>query len=235
MLRKPLNETSNTPVRRCILTGERVSQEALVRLAIGPDGQIAPDVRAKAPGRGAWIGVDAASLSDAQEKGQLRGALARAFKGAALQIPEDLAHNIVMQLKHAVLSRLGLEVRAGFLITGSEKISTAARNGQIFALCHASDASEDGRKKLDQAWRVGSDKQGSGMQGIVLPADRDEIASSLGKDNVVHFGIIDKKSAQRVMYHLSRWINFTGCSINPDNNRLGQGDDNLALDQEIRD
>ena len=43
--------------RKCILTGDRADPETLIRLAIGPDGQVLPDVRAKAPGRGAWIGV----------------------------------------------------------------------------------------------------------------------------------------------------------------------------------
>jgi uncharacterized protein len=47
--------------RRCILTGEHGSRDRLIRLALGPDHRVAPDVRAKAPGRGAWIGVDRAA------------------------------------------------------------------------------------------------------------------------------------------------------------------------------
>ncbi|MGD9812036.1 MAG: YlxR family protein, partial [Sphingobium sp.] len=43
--------------RRCILSGERASPDHLVRLALSPEGEVMPDVRAKAPGRGAWIGV----------------------------------------------------------------------------------------------------------------------------------------------------------------------------------
>src|SRR3546814_5755407 len=70
--------TDNT--RRCILSGEREAREGLIRLALGPDGQVAPDVRSRAPGRGAWIGVDREVLQAALEKGKLKGALARAFK-----------------------------------------------------------------------------------------------------------------------------------------------------------
>ena len=235
MLRKPLNETPNTPVRRCILTGDRVSQAALVRLAIAPDGMIAPDVRAKAPGRGAWVGVDGPTLANAQSKGALRGALARAFKGETLTIPDDLSGKLENELKNAVMSRLGLESRSGCLITGSEKIAVSARSGRVFALCHASDASEDGRRKLDQAWRVGCEKEGSGMQGIIMPATRDEISAALGKENAVHIGIIDEKAAGRLMHHLSRWINFTGCSITPDNNRLASSANAAEINQDIRD
>ncbi len=235
MLRKTLNETSNTPVRRCILTGDRASQEALVRLAIDPEGVIAPDVRAKAPGRGAWVGVDETAIREALNNGKLRGALARAFKGASLTLPDDLTDKIASELKNAVLNRLGLESRGGYLLTGSEKIAAAARSGQIYALYHANDASEDGRKKLDQAWRVGSDKEGSGMQGTIIPAHRDAISAALGKENAVHIGINDKKAAQRLEHHLRRWINFTGCSINPDNNGLNNDVDASFANQDIRD
>ena len=41
------------PERRCVVTGEVAPADRLVRLALGPDGTIAPDVLGKAPGRGA--------------------------------------------------------------------------------------------------------------------------------------------------------------------------------------
>src|SRR3546814_8672092 len=65
-----------------------------------------------------------------------------------------------------------LESRSGTLLSGNEKIETAARKGQVRLLLHASDAGEDGRKKLAQAWRVGEDDEGSGREGLVLPVDR---------------------------------------------------------------
>ncbi len=82
------------PIRKCILTQDRDVRDNLVRLAIAPDGQVLPDVRAKAPGRGAWIGVTRAELDEAIAKKRLRGALARAFKGAELVIPDDLPARI---------------------------------------------------------------------------------------------------------------------------------------------
>src|SRR5579875_2968914 len=71
------------PIRSCILTRDRAPRAALVRLALAPDGRVLPDVRAKAPGRGAWIGATRAELEEAIARRKLRGALARAFKGAA--------------------------------------------------------------------------------------------------------------------------------------------------------
>lgn len=202
----------HVPERRCILTGEVASAERLVRLALGPDGQIAPDVLVKAPGRGAWIGVSRADLETAQAKGKLKGGLARALKEGQLVIPDDLGARIEAQLQRATLDRLGLESRAGTLITGNERIETAARKGQVRLLLHASDAGEDGRKKLAQAWRVGEDSEGSGREGQVLPVDRSTLSLALGRENAVHLALTDVRAADRVLAHLSRWQFFTGWS-----------------------
>ncbi len=201
---------SHTPERKCILSGAHAARDALVRLALGPDGQVAPDVRARAPGRGAWIGVDRATLEAAQAKGKLRGALARAFKTGDVAVPDDLGEKIEAALRQAALDRLGLEARAGNLILGSEKIETAARRGAVALLIHAADASEEGRRKLDQAWRVGRDAAGSGAQGLVLPAGRAILSLALGRENVVHAAIIDRAAAARVGHALGRWRAFIG-------------------------
>ena len=108
--------------RRCILSGERGDPARLIRLAISPEGELLPDVRAKAPGRGAWLGVSRAELEQAMRKGRLKGALARAFKGEALTVPEDLPERIDLALRADMLARFGLEARASNLLTGHDKI-----------------------------------------------------------------------------------------------------------------
>ena len=146
-MRIPHNEplgsgTSEQPERRCILTGDHGSRDDLLRLAISPDGLVLPDALARAPGRGAWIGVSRAELEKAQAKGHLKGALARAFKGAALDIPQDLGAKIEAALVRAVTDRLGLELRAGKLLLGSDRIAEQARSGRVAWLGHAADASD---------------------------------------------------------------------------------------------
>jgi hypothetical protein len=167
---------------------------------------VLPDVRAKAPGRGAWIGVDRAALEEARAKGKLKGALARAFKGAPVSIPEDLGQRIEDALRQAALDRLGLEARSGTLISGTEKVEVAARKGDVHLLIHASDAGADGNSKLDQAWRVG----GGEPQGLVFPADRAILSLALGRQNVVHVALIDRAAAQRVRHAIDRWRAFIG-------------------------
>jgi predicted RNA-binding protein YlxR (DUF448 family) len=200
------------PERRCILTGRTAARDALVRLAISPDGDVLPDALARAPGRGAWIGVSRAELEAALASGKLKAALARAFKGAALTIPGDLPQLTESALRKALLDRLGLEMRAGLLILGSDRIAGEARAGTIAALYHAADASEDGSRKLDQAWRVGQDAEGSGLCGFRLPLDRAALSVALGRDNVVHLALADAKSAERVSAPLQRLLTFLGAA-----------------------
>lgn len=202
------------PERRCILSGQTAPREALVRLAISPDGEVLPDPLAKAPGRGAWIGVARPELEAAIAKGRLKGALARAFKGAALSIPDDLAQRIEDALRKLLLDRLGLAMRSGTLILGSDRIAEQARKGRIELLLHAADAREDGCKKLDQAWRVGREAEGSGEQGVTLPLDRTALSVALGRENVVHMGVAgrggDAGAADRIASVLARLLHYTG-------------------------
>jgi len=196
--------------RRCIITGVVAPRDQLIRLAISPDGMIAPDVRARAPGRGAWIGVDRIALETAIAKGKLKGALGRAFKTARIVIPDDLPALIEAALERATLDRLGLEARSGTLLTGAEKIAEAARRGTVGLLLHARDAAADGSRKLDQALRVGLDMEGSDTRGLVIPASRAILSMALGRENVVHIALIAPAAAARVSDALVRWRGFIG-------------------------
>ena len=196
--------------RRCILTGRIDARGELIRLAISPEGAVLPDALARAPGRGAWIGVTRDELAEAMAKGRLKGALARAFKGGVLAIPDDLPARIEAALTRAFADRLGLELRAGFLIMGSDRIAGEARMGRVAALYHAADASDDGCRKLDQAWRVGSDAEGTGLAGVRLPLDRQALSVALGRDNVVHLALGDARAAGRTAIPLARLNTFLG-------------------------
>ena len=196
----------NTPERTCILTRRKATKEELIRLALGPDGSVAPDVRARAPGRGAWIGVSRAELDEANAKGKLTAALQRALKTSAIAVPADLGERTAAALRQTALDRLGMEARSGKLVNGAERVEAAARSGKVHLLVHAADAGEDGRKKLDQAWRVG----GGGPQGVIFPEPRTILSLALGRENVVHAALTDPAAASRVRHALARWLAFTG-------------------------
>jgi predicted RNA-binding protein YlxR (DUF448 family) len=209
-LRKRINDPldAHVPERSCILTRRTAPREELIRLALSPDGHVAPDVRARAPGRGAWIGVGRKALDEANAKGKLKGALVRAFKTGEIQVPSDLGERTEQALRQQALDRLGLEARGGTLISGADRVEQAARAGKIHLLIHAADAGEDGCKRLDQAWRVG----GGGRQGLVFPELRTILSMALGRENVVHIALTDAAAARRVLHAINRWQAF----IDPD-------------------
>jgi predicted RNA-binding protein YlxR (DUF448 family) len=202
------SDQTEGPERRCILSGEHDAREGLIRLAISPDGDVLPDVLARAPGRGAWIGVTRGELETAMAKGRLKGALARAFKGAALTIPPDLPQKIETALIRAVTDRLGLALASGKLLTGSDRIADHARAGKVTWLAHAADAAPDGNRKLDQAWRVGREAEGTGLVGITLPLDRAALSVALGRENVVHLALTESGAAKKLDVPLSRLLHF---------------------------
>lgn len=226
-MRKPRNESltsdiaergaahASEPERRCVLTGATGPRARLLRLALSPPGDdgvcyVLPDALARAPGRGAWIAASREELGIARTSGRLKAVLSRAFKTGAISIPDDLEDRFKTALRRAVADRLGLELRAGNIILGSEKIAAAARGGAVVWLGHASDASDDGRRKLDQAWRVGRDAEGSGIGGETLPLDRAALSVALGRENVVHLALTDDAVVERLSVPLERLKRFLG-------------------------
>src|SRR5689334_11302774 len=196
----------HVPERTCVLTRRKATKAELIRLALSPDGEVAPDVRARAPGRGAWIGVTRQELDAANAKDKLKPALQRAFKTTDVRVPSNLGERIEHALKKTALDRLGMEARAGNLINGADRIEAAARAGKVHLLVHALDASEDGRRRMDQAWRVG----GGGPKGVIFPEGRTMLSLALGRENVVHVALTDPAAASRVSHAISRWRAFTG-------------------------
>jgi hypothetical protein len=150
--------------------------------------------------------VTRAELDEANRKGKLKAALQRAFKTNDVHVPADLGDLIEKALRRTALDRLGMEARAGNLINGFDRVETAARSGKVHFLIHAADAGDDGRRSLDQAWRVG----GGEPQGMIFPEARTILSMALGRENVVHAALTDPAAASRVRHALARWRAFTG-------------------------
>jgi predicted RNA-binding protein YlxR (DUF448 family) len=234
-MRTPNNETVGAdidegaeragPERTCVLTRAKGSREELIRLALSPAGEVAPDVRARAPGRGAWIAVGRAALDEANAKGKLKAALQRAFKTQRVVVPADLGERIESALRQTALDRLGMEARSGNLINGAERVEAAARSGKVSLLIHSADAGEDGRRRLDQALRVGGQVGGGETRGMIFPEGRTNLSMALGRDNVVHVALTDPAAATRVQHAISRWRAFCDPDLGP------AGGDRAALDR----
>lgn len=194
--------SKDEPERRCIISGEHGGRGDLIRLALDADGAVAPDLGAKAPGRGAWVTPDRELIATALAKGKLRGALIRAFKTQDIAVPDDLVARIDTGLERRVFDTLGLANKAGTLIWGGERIGDALLGGKVKLLIHASDAAADGLEKIRRKAR--------GTRGITLPVTRERLSLALGRENVVHAAVCDSAAAARVMAAVDRWLAFSG-------------------------
>jgi uncharacterized protein len=180
----------------CILSGRKTVPDDLLRLAIGPDDSVAVDFTGKLPGRGAWINLDRAALEAALAKGKLKVALLRSFKGAKLIIAADLPERVAQGLEKRVLDRLGLTMKAGALVTGSDAIAQLLNRGKAWLILHATDAAPDGIRKL------------GGSEMMILPCGREALSLALGKANVVHIGVSDEAAADRLLIDIRRWLAY---------------------------
>ena len=208
-LEAPARPIEARPERTCILTRRKGTKEELIRLALvsrrrGRARRPRPRARAAARGSASAAPSSTRPMPRASSRARSR---ARS-RPASSTFPPILASAPKPALRQAALDRLGMEARAGNLINGSDKVEAAARPGKVHLLIHAADAGEDGRRTLDQAWRVG----GGEPQGLIFPEERTILSMALGRENVVHVALTDPAAAARVRHALRRWQAF----IDPD-------------------
>jgi len=184
--------------RRDIVTGEVMDEERLIRFVAGPDGQVVPDLARKLPGRGLWVAADRASVETAAKK----GLFSRAAK-AKLAAPAGLADQVADLLARRLLSGLGLARRAGELVLGFEKVSTALKAGKVAVLAEAADGAADGRGKL---LSVARKVQPTPIVIGLFTAD--ELSLALGAENVVHSACLAGRTSQRWTFDARRLSGF---------------------------
>ncbi len=216
-----MRSSPDEPERWCILSGEHGTRDGLIRLALGPDNAVAPDLGARAGGRGAWLGVNRATLDAARAKGKLKGALARAFKDGGVTAPDDLGERIAHGLQARAFDRIGLENRGGHLILGSERIGEALDAGAAGLLLISADAGTDTRQGLAAKAR------NNGVAVRHLPTGRKALSRALGRANSVFVAVAPGPAAERVSADIGRWRAFLGLS--PD------GDDAPATPESLPD
>lgn len=99
------------PQRRCLLTGQRMDEELMLRFAVDAAGAVTPDPAHRMGGRGLWL----RPARDAVVLAAARGMFARAAK-RKLQVPADLAdRSLAVWTAHAA-AQLQKARRAGLVL-----------------------------------------------------------------------------------------------------------------------
>jgi len=204
------DELETGPLRRCIVTRERLPKERMIRFVVGPDRQLVPDLAAKLPGRGIWLSAsrDVLLSGHAGDEGrqkqgqagdvadrQLTRAFARAARGP-VSVPSDLSGLLQSALVRRISDIMGLTRRAGQAIAGFEKAREVLRLGETRLVVQASDGSEAERKRF---------LSGFGPELTVIdPLPGAVLGRIFGRDFVVHVAVAPGKLAESLAVEAGR-------------------------------
>jgi len=131
----PVHETG--PVRTCVGCRKTEPAEALVRLALGPGGQVAVDHPRKLGGRGTWLHATGRCVREALK----RGAIARGLGCARVAVTaEELADAMRARFLDRARSLLSSARRSGNADVGTTAVVGAVRDGRATLLVFAEDA-----------------------------------------------------------------------------------------------
>ena len=172
------------PERRCIVTGEVAPKPGLIRFVVGPDGQIAPDLLEKLPGRGLWVSADRAVL----EKAVAKNLFSRAAR-QQVSIPDGLIDGIEAGLSRRLTDLIALSRKAGEAVAGFEKVKDWLATKKVAVLLQANDGSERGKSKL---WTP------TGARYFSVLTAR-ELGLAFGRQSVIHGALAAGGLAPRVV------------------------------------
>lgn len=193
--------------RSCIVTREKSGNEAMIRFVAGPDGAVVPDLKGNLPGRGCWVTARRDMVDAAAARNLFRKALR-----AEVRTDRELGALVDALLARAALGSLGLARKAGGIVLGAVKVEAAVRSGDVLVVLHASDASPDGVRKIEQARKAVVHAGGPRIIAL-MPFSQAEMSLALGGANVIHAGLLDRpagKAALRRIIALDRYRNNNG-------------------------
>ena len=183
-------------MRKCILTGETLPRDRLIRFAVDPDGIVVPDVQGKLPGRGLWMRAEGDMIRAACAKEVFSRAARR-----SVRVPANLADQAEAMLRRRCLDLIGLAKRAGELVGGFEKVRAHLRQKDAGILLAASDGGEDGRAKVRAL---------APSAPLVDLFDGAQLGGAVGRERLVHAVVERGKLAERITLECGRLAGLVG-------------------------
>jgi hypothetical protein len=200
--------------RRCIVSGQALSETELIRFVAAPDGRVVPDLAARLPGRGMWV----RATGEAIDRAVAKNLFARATS-AGVHADANLATHAENLLLARILEAIGLARRAGVLITGFERVEAAIRSAvPPSVVIEASDAGADSRRKLRGAALACSNRP-----FVIGCFSRDALGLAVGLESIVHAGLRPGRFADRLVFDAGRLKGFR--SLNAWNLEVQSGSD----------
>jgi len=199
-------EPETGPMRRCVVTRERLPKEHMFRFVVGPGRELIPDIAGKLPGRGIWLSAsrDVIEGADAMRPKRMtpdginpnginRGGAPRGAKGRELvraiaraahgpvQMPSDLPGLLETALIRRIGDLIGLARRSGQAVAGFEKARDWMRTHPVGLVLQAADGSEAERARFRSAV--------PDTVAVLAPLTGAELGRVMGHETVVHVAL----------------------------------------------
>lgn len=184
--------TQEEPLRRCIVGGESLPKERLVRFVVGPGGVVCPDVTGTLPGRGLWVEATRAALEAAVKT----RAFARAAR-AAVSAPDGLVETVEAQLARRCADYVGMARRAGQAVAGFVAVERWLTAGGKGILLSARNGGEGGRARL----------AAYGLP-VVAVLDEAELGAAFAREGVAHAAVGAGALADSIRREAARLAGF---------------------------
>jgi uncharacterized protein len=188
--------------RTCALTRELKPVAEMIRFVVGPAGDAIPDVKRKLPGRGIWLTATRTAIEDAIK----HNVFARGFK-QDIRVAHDLAAQTERLIERAALDALAIAGKAGSVVSGFSRVEAVIGQANVFALIHATEAGNDGKRKLAAALRRNS--TGESREIMVIDAFTGaQLDLALSRPNVVHAALLAGPGSETFLTRTARLTRF---------------------------
>ncbi len=187
--------------RLCVVTRQVKPIEELIRFVQNPAGDVVPDPKGELPGRGVWV----TAIRSIIEKGIKDQVFARGFK-TKVSVNSSLLDQIDKLLESLAISYLGLTRKAGLVVAGFTKVVIAIREGTVCGIIHASDASEEGLKKIFNSIFSQSGKN-AGIT-IIRLFTSNQLAPIFGDKNVVNVALLNGPMSHGLISRVKKLAQF---------------------------
>lgn len=177
-------------LRTCVGCKTSGSPQDLVRLVVGPEGEVVPDLGGGAFGRGAWVHPRLGCI-----EGAVRGGLSRGLKMKVTASVEDVTSLLRDAASRRTFSLLQAAQRARRAAVGTTALEEAERDDRVELLVLAGDAKASA--KLPVVTRLGQRGR------VCLFKTKAELGAAFKRDELALVGLLSKDLSQEVSRMIS--------------------------------
>ena len=125
----------------CLVTGETLSKDEMIRFVVSPDGDLIADIHHKLPADDMWVTADRAVIEEAIEKDLF---------GENINIKQGIVDDIECFTLKKILQLVGLARKAGRTVAGEQKVIELTMKHPESLVIIAKEASQRQRQKVKQ-------------------------------------------------------------------------------------